>query len=69
MSTHLKQARNCQCPPRGTPCVCCLVGAVMGMRIVYSTEIMSVGFVRKKLPWLSGREAAMLLEAIRYTEL
>ena len=68
-ATKDRRPRDCVCDGKRTPCHVCLVGAVMGMRVLYSPEIMSVGFVRKKLPWLSGREAAMLLEAIRYTSL
>lgn len=68
MQAEMRRPRNCQCDGMGDPCITCLVGAAMGMRVQYSREILSVGFVRKKLPWLSGREAAIVLEAMRYTD-
>ncbi len=61
-----KPPRECICIGTDGPrCHVCLCAIVVGLRVAHPDSL-SVGMVRQKLPELTGREIALLLEARRY---
>jgi hypothetical protein len=61
-----KPPRECICQGTDGPrCHVCLCAQVVGL-IVQHPNGVSVGLVRQKVPELTGREIALLLEARRY---
>lgn len=67
MGSLMRQKRpaSCICGEDGKRCHVCLTAIVMGMRLTYSE--VTVSLVRRVLrDELTGREIALLLEAMRY---
>lgn len=60
-----RQPRDCICGGDTPRCHVCLAAIVVGLRVAHPNSI-SVGMVRQKVPEITGREAAIAIELMRY---
>ncbi len=60
--------RDCICDGRSPACAVCLAAYAIVMRRNHPTTL-SVAMLRRRAPELTGREAALLLEATKYLDI
>lgn len=53
---------DCICDGRGRTCAVCLVLSACSLRVDHPDSL-SIGMLKRRIPGISGREAAILLEA------
>jgi len=58
------QPVDCICDGKVPFCAVCLVGIAVSLRVQHPDSL-SVGLLKRRIPRLSGREAAILVEATK----
>lgn len=55
---------DCTCDGRWPYCPVCLIGLAIRLRIAHPNSL-SIAILKRRIPRISGREAAILLEATK----
>ena len=67
MATKRRPSPDCTCDGVAPYCPPCLVASAMVMRREHPGTL-SVSMLKRRIPQLSGREAALMLEFSKYVE-